>query len=221
MRSLLLLLFLLIGSIAIGQKNSESDKEKLTFARYALGVSPSSFVNNFPSVQLSHDIGLRHNVNFATETAYIYGGYLGRELFGTRGFRLKSGIQWMAASNEYVAVNFGVSYVLRYTYARRSFLINFWEDEYFEEVRFDRTKLVSAAEFNISLLFRLTSRARLEFGWGIGPGSIQVRDLNSTQKREEEFEQWDEWTFNAYESEGDYFFWLGSFNINFNYILVR
>lgn len=218
---IILLLFLGILVNTEAQNKKVNKLEKIEFKKYALGISPSAILNYYSGIQLSHDIGVRQNVNLAIETGYIFSGVYSENSLATNGFRLKTGVQLMAASSEYLSVNLGISYVYRYSKAPREFTINFWEEEYIELVKFDRTKTVSAVEFNISMYVALTNRLRLEMGMGMGPGIILVEDKNSTQRRNEDSFQFREFNFNLYDGAGRGFFLLGSFNINLSYILIQ
>jgi len=224
MRITILLLFMTLGLVVHSQSTDdqvnedefEFEYEKLTFPKYAIGISPSSFANFYSGIQISNDFGIKSNVNLAVETAYIY-----HSTFSpfTNGFRLKLGPQLMLFSNDYFAFNVGANYNLRHTKAKREFSVFYWEESYSERFEVDRLKTINGGEITMGIIAKMTDRLRFELGFGFGAGYLTVEDKNSTQVRNEQFQT----NFNSsfLELSRSTTLLLGSFNCNFSYAIVK
>ena len=219
MKYIFLFFLLLFGSVCLyAQDESEDEYEyyyPLVFQKYSIGFSPSAFVNFYSGIQFSQDFGIKPNVNLTLETGYIFSSAF---LTPVNGLRIKPGFQYLATSNEFVAFLVGASFNYRYINEQRESIFNHFEDGYLETVRFDRIKHFTAAEFNLSVLAKVSEVIRIEFGLGIGAGSLSIEDKNTTQKRtgESSFVLFGR----EFDTPGKTIMPLASFNLNIQYALV-
>jgi hypothetical protein len=198
--------------------HGQEKKEKLEYATYSVGLSPSAFVNFFNGVQVSQDFALKPNLNLTLESAYIFNSIYSDY---TQGFRLKPGLEFIVAAGENSAFVMGLHYNYRRTISPRTIGYIYEFDQYTEEVGVDRIKTLHGLMYSLGALGNITDRLRLEFSLGVGLGVLDIRDINSTATRTIDNAVRFDRSFYFIDSPTNEFFPLGSINLNFSYIIVE
>lgn len=163
---MILLLCLSIFSLTANLKGQE-----IAFPKYRLGITPTSFANWHPAMQLSFDRGFKEKYNFALE-----GGYVFTSVFNGKGYRLRPGIEMMIARGRYIGLSGGFHINYRHSWEYNINRTRATNGE-FLFINYDDNvqRILIGANLSENLVIKLSKRIFLELGSGFGVGSYFVR----------------------------------------------
>lgn len=193
---------------------SQETLRDFQYQKLALGISPSSFANLYEGVQISFDAGLSKDFNLSLETAYIYKSPLRHK---SRGYRIKTGLEYAYKRKPNSAFNFGFFSIYRSVFENRRFSISHVMDSYVEYLPVIRNKKLIGGEFTMGFIANVAQNIYYEFGFGLGKGNLIVtddKDINSNNNF-----TW--FGFSNYDTVGKWNYPIVSFNFSIFYQLFH
>ncbi len=165
--SLLLLILLFSASLY-----SQEKEEACVYPVYALGISPSSFINTYRAIQISQEFGIYKPFNISLESGYIYSTYYRNR--NTSGFRLRPSIEYYFGEVLSTVYSVGLFYSYRYTDDRYDFETNHSDYRYKEVIHLQKQKIFKGYGLQLGLRKDLGSGFYFNLNIGFGPGKLTV-----------------------------------------------
>ena len=201
-------LLLLIFSFSYGQKANK--KEKIKYYKFAIGISPSSFINNVQGLQFSIDTKINDLFNFSSEAGFIFNSIYSYNVYG---YRFRSSFEVMLARSSEEAFQLGVFGLLRNFYEKRNAVVR--HQNYTQLFPIIRQKKLQGIGLSLAMIGTLNERTKLEIGLGIGGGKFIVADSENIEGSISNRSLF--W----YDFPGESSIPIVYVNVNFSYALVR
>ena len=203
----ILLIFLNVGLYA--QDTLEYNKYR--YDKLAIGISPSSMLNNIGAFQISIDVGLTKRIRLSSELGYIYSSNNGDF---TQGYRIKPSFEVLLYGGDDFGFQMGVFGLIR-NFTENRKIRQAQPERYYEYTPVKRKKYLYGGGIAVSLLSRLTDNINMEIGAGLGNGKLTITD-------DKEINSFDfNWFFPTYDFAGEYSFPIIYFNFNFSYSIFK
>ncbi len=211
-RAIIIIFVLFVSGSSYSQK-----KDSIGFLpKYAIGISPSAYINVYRGIQISQDFRFSKELNLTLESGFIFDGTLFANR-DPRGIRLRFGIEYLFPVDKEDAFSVGIFFLKRYIQEDLQFEVNHWEQRYFRRIPVKRTKDLKGSGMSLDFKQKILQRFHVDFGFGIGIGTFSINDKFYSEDRENlEYRGW-----YAYDTVGDYFFPIVFFNINFSYVIIK
>lgn len=210
--------FLLIGQDPTESPETEGDEyeyvEYISFEKYSIGITPSSFLNLFSGVQISQDFGLSEKLSFSLETGYIFSAFYVKP---SSGYNIKPGLQYMFWSEGNIGLVVGANMNYRNTITQRQFIARFWQEQFSEIRVIERNKVLVGGDLMFSMIFLMNEAVKMEFGFGLGLGNLTIVD---SEVLEPEFRLVRDDIGDFIDTSESGIIPIGYFHLNFSYDLV-
>lgn len=173
MKALYIVLIFIVPFSLFGQKEStETAIKSYGFPKYRIGISPTSVLHWYPSIQVSNDYAIHKRVNATLETGYIFEGapmltnINNRTL--TSGLENRIGVEFALISNRTFLFSTGLSYMHKYILVKGREWVN--RGEFLRWQSVSNKFYYNNGYVTLNAHKKLGSKIMLEFGVGIGAG---------------------------------------------------
>jgi len=207
----LFLLLLFSSNLVFAQEDTVS---VLLLPRYAVGISPTSFLNSYGAFQISQDFGITDNINLSLETGYIYSSYYRKR--EVSGYRIRPVLEFYFNRVGNIAFGLGVFALYRNVQETYRTTVNNWRERYREQVPITKSKILKGAGMQVFFKTMMSENIYFDFGIGLGKGVLVVKDISEKPINRERFIffGWD-----SFDTVGQWNYPIIYFNLNVSYKL--
>lgn len=203
------IIIVIIFFLTLAKGNAQTDN--FVFDKLTIGLTPTALMNPFSGLQFNCDLRLHRKLKTTFEAGYIFNSIHSEK---GSGYRIKFGVEFIVYQYNNSAMLLGINKIIR-NVKEEQFETIYYPERYSEKKYFERSKVLNGVQVSFGEIYKINDKLRLSFMLGIGAGNLVVSDS-------EEFNNnnWNSFGF-GFNTPGDYFYPVVSFNTKFMYSIFE
>jgi hypothetical protein len=223
MKQYIIAIFITLSSIhtTLGQSDAMNSKSVTAIDFYSknkIGVSFSSFANDFGGIQCNFAKGIHQNWDINTEIGYIY---TGPDKITTSGYRLRIQPRYNVVSNETISGFVSAGYQIRKTTSDVENIFSRYNNSYYQQMIHQEKRTLQGIFVMVGMIGKLTENLYLTGAIGVGPGKLDIAFNGVPADAQEVYELGDITSsiFGNEKREGSYnsMLFIANFNISYKW----